>query len=105
VEAVNYWRSFQLLDPSASDIYNVVNIQTVSLVSTLDPAFRPDNPFLFYTREFTKTARECRSNNLEKPTACANHPYKIHLFSEDPLVIYIDSFISKDEASQLVSMR
>lgn len=45
------------------------------------------------------------SNNLEKLTDCRNYPYKAHLFSEDPLVIYIDSFISKDEASQLESLR
>jgi hypothetical protein len=42
---------------------------------------------------------------LDKAATCRNHPYKTHLFSEDPLVIYINSFISEDEASQLVSLR
>jgi prolyl 4-hydroxylase len=42
--------------------------------------------------------------NLEKGN-CADRPYKTHLFSEDPLVIYIESFVSTDEASQLVALR
>jgi prolyl 4-hydroxylase len=37
--------------------------------------------------------------------ACRIHPYKTHLLSEDPLVIYIDSFITREEASQLVGLR
>ena len=44
-------------------------------------------------------------DTLDKAATCRNHPYKTHLFSEDPLVIYINSFISEDEASQLVSLR
>jgi hypothetical protein len=44
-------------------------------------------------------------SNIDKPAACRNHHYKTHLFSQDPLVIYIDSFITTDEASQLVSLR
>jgi prolyl 4-hydroxylase len=41
----------------------------------------------------------------DKPATCRNQPYKSHLLSEDPLVIYIESFISIDEASQLVDLR
>lgn len=36
---------------------------------------------------------------------CRDQEYTVHLFSEDPLVIYIDSFISAEEAIQLNSMR
>jgi len=36
---------------------------------------------------------------------CATHSYKTHLFSKDPLVIYIESFINLEEASQLVDLR
>jgi prolyl 4-hydroxylase len=37
--------------------------------------------------------------------SCSNQPYRTHLISEDPLVIYIESFITTDEASQLVGLR
>lgn len=36
---------------------------------------------------------------------CKDHSYQTHLISEDPLVIYIDGFISQEEALQLNSLR
>lgn len=36
---------------------------------------------------------------------CNDRPYQTHLISEDPLVIYIDGFISQEEALQLVTLR
>jgi hypothetical protein len=39
------------------------------------------------------------------PNACKEHSYETHLISEDPLVIYIDGFISQEEALYLVSLR
>ena len=36
---------------------------------------------------------------------CKDQSYQTHLISEDPLVIYIDGFISHEEALQLVSLR
>lgn len=38
--------------------------------------------------------------NISK-TICPEHHYNIHLFSKDPLVIYIPDFITKEEASHL----
>jgi hypothetical protein len=38
-------------------------------------------------------------------TTCSNQNYKSHLLFEDPLVIYIENFISREEASQLVGLR
>jgi prolyl 4-hydroxylase len=37
--------------------------------------------------------------------ACREHSYKTHLISEDPLVIYIESFVTPEEASQLTDLR
>jgi hypothetical protein len=37
--------------------------------------------------------------------ACREHSYKSHLISEDPLVIYIESFVTPEEASQLTDLR
>jgi len=31
--------------------------------------------------------------------------YKTHIFSEDPLIVYIENFITLEEASQLVQLR
>ncbi|KAE9382047.1 hypothetical protein N431DRAFT_506800 [Stipitochalara longipes BDJ] len=36
--------------------------------------------------------------------ACREHSYKTHLISEDPLVIYIESFVTPEEASQLTDL-
>ena len=36
---------------------------------------------------------------------CPEHAYKIHLLSRDPLVIYIEGFLSAEEASHVVQMR
>jgi hypothetical protein len=36
---------------------------------------------------------------------CPNHNYQIYVFSKDPLVIYISSFLSADETKELASLR
>jgi prolyl 4-hydroxylase len=36
---------------------------------------------------------------------CSSPPYNVHIFSRAPLVIYIESFLSDDEASHLVRER
>lgn len=36
--------------------------------------------------------------------ACRDHSYNTHLISEDPLVIYIESFVTPEEASQLTDL-
>jgi prolyl 4-hydroxylase len=57
---------------------------------------------------FSNVAR-CGENHdpAQSPlmNACKDHSYETHLISEDPLVIYIDGFISQEEALQLVSLR
>ena len=37
--------------------------------------------------------------------ACREHSYKTHLISDHPLVIYIESFVTPEEASQLTDLR
>ena len=39
--------------------------------------------------------------NLE----CPRHAYDIHVFATSPLVIYIDGFLSEEEAQHLVDIR
>jgi hypothetical protein len=45
------------------------------------------------------------STQVPLMNGCKDHSYDMHLISEDPLVIYIDGFISQEEALQLVSLR
>jgi prolyl 4-hydroxylase len=40
-----------------------------------------------------------------KNLQCPEHNYDIHIFSADPLVIYIDGFLSTSEAEHLVDIR
>jgi len=41
----------------------------------------------------------------EDNLTCPHHAYNIHIFSRDPLVIYIQSFLSNEEAEHLVRVR
>jgi len=41
----------------------------------------------------------------EKDLQCASHGYEVHVFSTRPLVIYIDGFLSDEEAGHLVEIR
>lgn len=45
-----------------------------------------------------------QSDGIDKKTGCPKHKYQTHLLSEDPLVVYIDNFISKEEAAHLVDL-
>ena len=56
---------------------------------------------------FPGTGRCGKSDLSQAPLGndCKDQSYQTHLISEDPLVIYIDGFISHEEALQLVSLR
>jgi hypothetical protein len=36
---------------------------------------------------------------------CEEHGYKVHIFNREPLVIYIEGFVSKEEARHIVEIR
>jgi prolyl 4-hydroxylase len=36
---------------------------------------------------------------------CAEHKYDVHIFSAKPLVIYIDGFLTEEEADALIDLR
>lgn len=40
-----------------------------------------------------------------KDLSCKNHEHDIHIFSTNPLVLYIDGFLSDREAQHLVNIR
>jgi prolyl 4-hydroxylase len=43
---------------------------------------------------------------LEKDLSCKEHAYKgVHVLSREPLVVYIDGFLSEDERGEVVGMR
>jgi len=37
----------------------------------------------------------------EQPFVCQDHPYTVHLFSKNPLVVYISGFITAEERTHL----
>jgi len=53
-----------------------------------------------------KSAQDTLGKTISSPKSegCESHEYKTYLFSEDPLVIYIESFLNHEEASHLVSL-
>jgi len=51
---------------------------------------------------------QLKPNSLVYPDPtleCAQHNYEVHLFSAKPLVIYIDGFLTGEEADALVELR
>jgi len=36
---------------------------------------------------------------------CPEHGYNVHIYSVKPLVIYVDGFLSSEEADELVELR
>ncbi len=54
-----------------------------------------------------KSAQDTFGNTITSPktAGCASHQYKTYLFSEDPLIVYIESFLNLEEAAHLVSLR
>ena len=41
------------------------------------------------------------SKNLE----CERHEYTTHIFSTSPLIVYVDGFLSNEEADHLIALR
>jgi len=51
---------------------------------------------------------QLKPNSLVYPDLsleCAQHKYDVHIFSAKPLVIYIDGFLTGEEADALVELR
>jgi prolyl 4-hydroxylase len=41
----------------------------------------------------------------DEPLSCPVHGYNTHILSQEPLVIYIENFLSADESSHLLKIR
>lgn len=39
------------------------------------------------------------------PLACPSHSYNTHILSQEPLVIYVENFLSTDESKHLIEIR
>lgn len=51
---------------------------------------------------------QLKPNSLVYPDfdlKCAQHNYEVHVFSAKPLVIYIDGFLTGEEADALIELR
>ena len=42
---------------------------------------------------------------LGEPLSCPSHNFDIHIFSREPLIIYITSFLSPEESQHLLAIR
>lgn len=40
-----------------------------------------------------------------EPLSCPTHKYNTHILSQEPLVIYIEDFLSPDESTHLLKIR
>jgi prolyl 4-hydroxylase len=40
----------------------------------------------------------------EYASACPQHPYKTRIFSQDPLIIYIEDYLSQAETNYLLDL-
>jgi prolyl 4-hydroxylase len=59
-------------------------------------------------KNVVKPKPHIRPESLVYPDAdleCPEHGYDVHIYSAKPLVIYIDNFLSHEEADALVDLR
>jgi len=41
----------------------------------------------------------------DEPLSCLPHSYNTHILSQDPLIVYIENFLSTDESTHLLKIR
>jgi hypothetical protein len=46
-----------------------------------------------------------RNGEVKEVQSCPDHGYKTHIFHRDPLVIYIEDFVSKREMDHIIDIR
>jgi prolyl 4-hydroxylase len=46
-----------------------------------------------------------RNGEVKEVQSCPDHGYKTHIFHRDPLVIYIEDFVSKKEMDHIIDIR
>jgi hypothetical protein len=44
-----------------------------------------------------------QSSGMNEASSCDDHFYTVHIFSKDPLVVYIESFITKNEIKHILN--
>ncbi|KAG0646137.1 Prolyl 4-hydroxylase 1 [Hyphodiscus hymeniophilus] len=49
-------------------------------------------------------AQTTLNDHIEPTSPCLQQPYKISIFNHRPLVIYVEDFVSEDEAAQLIAL-
>ena len=92
------WRTVVEVGVIAAVIYVVLGAPGAPLLSTSQST--PDDPE-------TSTARP-KEGSLVAPDAglqCQPHAWRTHVFSSNPLMLYVDGFLSKAEADHLVDIR
>lgn len=50
-------------------------------------------------------AFEAEVMRLQYATQCPDYSFKTHIFSTDPLIIYIEDFLTQEEAKYLLNSR
>lgn len=81
----------------------------VPILSQLFPGSSPETVFDYAadieTSGLNLTDSSALSPADDVPADCPGAEYKVHILSHEPLVIYIENFLSDDEADHLVDIR
>jgi prolyl 4-hydroxylase len=92
------WRTIFEVAVISAVIYVVIG--TPGLPASFKPSFSS-------TEQDVPVAR-AKAESLVYPSKhlqCPRHDFDVHFFSTDPLVMYIDGFLSESEAEHLVDIR
>jgi prolyl 4-hydroxylase len=85
----------------------------IAVISIVIYIFLGAPGFSFTTTKETSTTNSQhkaspKAENLVYPSRdliCSQRGYDAHIFSTSPLVVYIDGFLSDDEANHLIALR
>jgi prolyl 4-hydroxylase len=56
-------------------------------------------------RDISKSSFNFSSIASDELLSCPHHRYTTHILSQDPLIIYIEGFLSADESAHLLKIR
>lgn len=111
VSKVNATSQF-IVQPAASSIASCQDHAMIGYLIALLPlyifVYLPLSNLLFGTQESSgKHVLSLNSSLIatNEPLACLNHKYNTYILSQEPLVIYIENFLSNDETKHLLDIR
>lgn len=90
-----------------SSIVEYLLLSAVLYIFVLSPLLRTYFPSLILKSQESSYQSFEKTDSLTVPDldlVCNQHNYNVHILSQDPLVMYIEGFLSDDETEHIVNI-